>query len=124
MMEKNIKPFETYYGDLKRVKSFGRLGAVYETPDGKMVFCKTVERGTTDHPRHFLWKSRSWGISLGVVSELNEMGVDEIALDVFNEGPIHVDMMTFNRRSIIERYQNYEEQAFLHESYWHGAERR
>jgi hypothetical protein len=112
--------FQEYFGGLKHIKSFGRLGAVYLTPDDNLVFCKTVVRGTTDHPRHFMWKSRSWGISLGVVSELNEMEVDEIALDIVNEGPVHVDMATFNRKSIIERYQSYEEQCFLHERYWNG----
>jgi hypothetical protein len=110
--------FQEYFGSLKPVKSFGKLGAVYETADGKKVFCKTVVRGTRDRTKHFMWNNRSWGISLEVVQELNKMEVDEIALWVTDEGVIHTDMMTFNAKSTIERYGDFEEQAFLYEGYW------
>jgi hypothetical protein len=110
--------FEQYFGHLRFVKGFGKLGAVYENAEGKKIFCKTVVRGTRERPRHFMWNNQSWGISLEVVAELNAMKVDEIALWVADEGVIHVDLDTFNRKSHIERHRDYEEQAFLHESYW------
>lgn len=89
-------------------------GYVLENENQYRTFVKFVRKDL-----HFMRKSRSWGISVGIVSDLNSMDVRAIELHITDEQQVVcVDMETFNRKSIIERYNGYEEQAFLHEAFW------
>ena len=97
----------------KTLKRF-RGGFVVENDDGYRTFVKCVERS-----KHFMRRIRSWAIGLPIVQELNKLEVDSIELHITDENTVLIaDMSTFNAKSSIEKYPPFEEQAFLHESYW------
>lgn len=95
------------------IKSFGKRGVVFEQADGFRYFEKFVSK-----EKHFMRKSQSWAIDVEIVNELNKLKVDNIVLRVREGFDLQISLEDFNKHSVIERYKDYEEQCFVHESHW------
>lgn len=75
---------------------------------------KTVKRS-----KHFHRKTRSWGIQLAAVPQLEAMGVTQIRLNIKDTGEaLTAPLQTLKNKGFVYDF-GHGEQIFLPEKYWH-----
>jgi hypothetical protein len=111
----NFPGFRVYrnYQD-QRGKSIGLIIG----KDGKFWLWKSVDR-----QRHFHRNHRSWAIACSVVEEIHREKVEGIILHVRNDPEqedhdIYCTLQDMDNKSLIDQFEGYEEQRFLHQNFW------
>jgi hypothetical protein len=91
----------------------GKKGIIYESRHGgRRVFVKHVSRS-----KHYMRKYEAWAIDEEILVELYERRIEQVYLDVKNEGLLVAPIDNFRQYSITDEY-GHGVQAFLPERFW------
>jgi hypothetical protein len=92
----------------------GRKGIIYESRySGQRIFLKHVNR-----KQHFMRKYNSWAINEDILAELVEKKVEQVYINVKDEGLYMTTVEKYQEKSIIDEYHDHGMQAFLEEKFW------